>query len=207
MKRKTPRQLRSKTLRNISTPIHDRFNSVNISPLSRIHQPSFKTSHKVPTLSRSKLNIPTTAPKSRAVPSSRPFPTTKSRPLAYKPPSQQPPTPPTPNIPSFSEVVINNFYGIVSTYPDTAKSVVREWINKTLDELGGDLELFSEMLEEAMSTGNIATYKEAYDLQTLYQNLLEMLNFLDVSAAEKNNIINSLDWINDFNGEIYDLDF
>lgn len=58
-----------------------------------------------------------------------------------------------------------------------------------------------------MSTGNIATYKEAYDLQTLYQNLLEMLNFLDVSAAEKNNIINSLDWINDFNGEIYDLDF
>ncbi len=194
MKRRTPHQVRPKNLRNISTSIHDRFNRGNNSSLSKLHQPSFKTSRKVPSLSRPKLNIPQTLP--------------KRRPLAYKPPTQPQPKPPaTPNIPSFSEVVINNFYGIISTYPDTAKPVVHEWINKTLDELGGDLELFSEMLEEAMSTGNIATYKEAYDLQTLYQNLLEMLNFLDVSAAEKNNIINSLDWINDFNGEIYDLDF
>lgn len=194
MKRKTPQRVPRKTLRNISTPIHDRFKRVNKSPLSNLHKPAFKTSRKGTTLTRPKLNLPATKP--------------KRRPLAYKPPSQtQPKTNIAPNIPSFSEVVINNFYGIISTYPDTAKPVVREWINKTLEELGGDLELFSEMLEEAMSTGNIATYKEAYDLQTLYQNLLEMLNFLDVSAAEKNNIINSLDWINDFNGEIYDLDF
>ena len=109
----------------------------------------------------------------------------------------------TEEIPSYSDVVIQNFYNLISNYPKSAREVVMQWFKSIENQLDGDREKLADMLQEAAEAGMWTTPEDTYKQGILYNNLSSMIKMLDISAAEQNAILKDLEWSNDFYADYY----
>ena len=107
-------------------------------------------------------------------------------------------------IPSYADIVLTGFYNTVSTYPGEVRALVLKWFKTIKAKLGDDTDKLYDMLEESKSAGLWLTTQEAYQGEKIYENLTRMISMLDISAGEKNSILQELDMENDFNYEMFD---
>lgn len=100
-------------------------------------------------------------------------------------------------MPAYDEIIISNFLDDVSKFPDTSRDIIMNWFN-TLRESVNDDEKIADMLEDAKAQGIAPTIKESYNPDKILSNLTEMFNMLDISAGEKNAIIDDLDYMDSY---------
>lgn len=95
--------------------------------------------------------------------------------------------------PAYSEIVISNFIDEISEFPDVTRDIIMNWFNALRDSTNDD-DKIADMLQDAKERGIAPRLKDAYNTDMLLSNLTEMFNLLDISAGEKSQIINDLDF-------------
>lgn len=96
------------------------------------------------------------------------------------------------NIPSFSEIVIQNFRShVIARFP-IATHILNLWLNNVIAMYGKDD--VAIMLQEASKNSLLIDYKIAYDKEKLMNHLADMLNFLpEIGEISKSQIIEALE--------------
>lgn len=117
--------------------------------------------------------------------------------------SENRPEQPVNDLPDFTDIVLQNFNNLIDLYPERMQEIVKNWSAKVLEQVGGDRTKLAESIQQASESGNIATYQEAYNMSLVYENLVHMTHYLDISAAEKQEILAEIDVSNDFDNELY----
>lgn len=101
------------------------------------------------------------------------------------------------NVPGFEEIIIESFKEIIDGYPDHTRVIVEQWLESSLREYGPSA--VANMLEEAMKADMILSAEEAYRTDKIYNNIYKMMSLMDISAAEKNLVLNDIYASADFN--------
>lgn len=115
-----------------------------------------------------------------------------SKPQAPPQPVQSAPTPPpVTNLPDVSDVIIANFRTHVSYYPEAAREIALDWLRLNIDNFGR--QAVAEMLQQGQENGEWLEPKEVYSSEALYAALANMLTYLDVSPAQRNDILAEID--------------
>lgn len=94
------------------------------------------------------------------------------------------------DLPNFADIVIGQYMEMANRYPDNTRDIMLNWLRQCVNEYGA--EATAEMLEAANNDGAILTPEEAYKDSQVYESIAKAMTFLDVSAAEKNVILNDL---------------
>lgn len=112
-------------------------------------------------------------------------------------------TPSTPKLtaPSFEDIVITNFKGLISLFPEEAQQVMRNWLTETSKKMSRS-EL-ADFLEETNNRGLWPSVQESYNMQTIYDKIGEMTELMELSGGEKNQILTALDTEDIWEGELY----
>lgn len=103
--------------------------------------------------------------------------------------------------PSFEEIVITNFKGLISLFPEEAQKVMRNWLAETSNKMSRS-EL-ADFLEETNNRGLWPSVQESYNMQTIYDKIGEMTELMELSGGEKNQILTALDTEDIWEGELY----
>lgn len=120
-----------------------------------------------------------------------------------EPVTSQKPTSPAqkPTAPSFEDIVITNFKGLISLFPEEAQQVMRNWLSETSKKMSRS-EL-ADFLEETNNRGLWPSVQESYNMQTIYDKIGEMTELMELSGGEKNQILTALDTDDIWEGELY----
>ena len=121
-----------------------------------------------------------------------PEPVTSQKTTSYTPKS---------TAPSFEEIVITNFKGLISLFPEEAQQVMRNWLAETSNKMSRS-EL-ADFLEETNNRGLWPSVQESYNMQTIYDKIGEMTELMELSGGEKNQILTALDTEDIWEGELY----
>lgn len=111
------------------------------------------------------------------------------------------PTTPKPTAPSFEDIVITNFKGLISLFPEEAQQIMRNWLAETSKKMSRS-EL-ADFLEETNNRGLWPSVQESYNMQNIYDKIGEMTELMELSGGEKNQILTALDADDIWDGELY----
>lgn len=87
--------------------------------------------------------------------------------------------------------VINSFRDSYSKFNDDFKRDMDAWLNNLRTQYGDNV--VSQMLMEGAENGLVITYKEAYDDAKRLSFQSEMLNYLDMNARTKEQILSEIE--------------
>ena len=93
--------------------------------------------------------------------------------------------------PSASTVIISNFRYHISFYPEKARDIVNKWLSEQISEYGEAA--VAKMLQESHDAGMWLEPKETYSGDLVQEMLSNMLDFLDISAEDKQAILDEVD--------------
>ncbi len=92
---------------------------------------------------------------------------------------------------NFSDTVISSFMDSISNYNETFYNKMRSWINGLINQHGKNA--VSQMLMDGTQAGVIVTNKTAYSDVGFSEFITEMLDYLDMDARTKEDILGEIE--------------
>lgn len=86
----------------------------------------------------------------------------------------------------YEDIIISSFQNMVNMYPSNTRRIAQDWLNAAIDKQGKSV--VAEVLEDARQSGDLLEPENAYKEDEVLEYVDKLTSFLDISAAEKNEI-------------------
>lgn len=102
----------------------------------------------------------------------------------------------TPLLPSFSDIVIQNFKADMARFPEVAYPIFMRWL-ADLEKMY-DKDTIADMLEQSKQNGLFPDYSVAYRKDLVLSAIGDMMEYLDASEGMKQEITDALEYDEDW---------
>ncbi len=105
---------------------------------------------------------------------------------------------------TYTQMIVYSFEKLINEFRPELQDIIKPWYESLKQYLSP--EDLADFLEETANKGAWPSPEDSYNGDKIYKNIGDMMELLDISAAEKNHIMSGLDAQNDYMGELYEFE-